>query len=296
LFNYSDNNFEQKTPMKLAREQIQPDTNSSFHILLTPHLNDTFFWHYHPEYEIVYIEGANGTRHVGDHISRYEGSDLVFIGPNIPHLNFDYGVRTDYRKVVVQLNESILSNQFWQAPEFSQIARLFEQARGGLSFYGQTKQTVGEQLHQLADLPAFERILALLRIFQTLAQSQEYSSLEGKPVSSAYNLKEEQRLKRTYLFIEENYGRKIDIDEVAALANLTKAAFCRYFKRMTGLTFTQFVNQYRVNQAQNLLLAGSNVTEACFASGFEGLSYFNKIFWRVTGENPLGFRKKHGRV
>jgi len=282
--------------MKLAREQIQPDTNSSFHILLTPHLNDTFFWHYHPEYEIVYIEGANGTRHVGDHISRYEGSDLVFIGPNIPHLNFDYGVRTDYRKVVVQLNESILSNQFWQAPEFSQIARLFEQARGGLSFYGQTKQTVGEQLHQLADLPAFERILALLRIFQTLAQSQEYSSLEGKPVSSAYNLKEEQRLKRTYLFIEENYGRKIDIDEVAALANLTKAAFCRYFKRMTGLTFTQFVNQYRVNQAQNLLLAGSNVTEACFASGFEGLSYFNKIFWRVTGENPLGFRKKHGRV
>jgi hypothetical protein len=51
--------------MKLAREQIHPDSDSSFHILLTPHLNDTFFWHYHPEYELVYIEGASGTRHVG---------------------------------------------------------------------------------------------------------------------------------------------------------------------------------------------------------------------------------------
>lgn len=279
--------------MKVAREQIRPDHDSSFHILLTPHLNDTFFWHYHPEYEIVYIEGANGTRHVGDHISRYEGSDLVFIGPNIPHLNFDYGVRTDYRKVVVQLNESFLGPQFWEAPEFQAIAQLFEQARAGLSFYGQTKQIVGEQLQRLADLPAFERMLTLLRIFQTLAQSPECISLDGKPVNSAYNLKEEQRLKRTYLFVEENYTRKIDISEVAALTNLTQAAFCRYFKRMTGLTFTQFLNQYRVNQAQNLLLAGHNVTEACFASGFEGLSYFNRIFKRVAGENPLAFKKKY---
>ncbi len=280
--------------MKVAREQIQPDSDSSFHILLTPHLNDTFFWHYHPEYEIVYIEGASGTRHVGDHISRYEGSDLVFIGPNIPHLNFDYGVRTDYRKVVVQLNESFLGTGFWQAPEFGAITRLFERARAGLSFHGQTKQQVGEQLQQLAELPAFERIMALLQIFQHLAHSTECQSLDGKPVSSAYNLKEEQRLKRVYLFVEEQYARRIDINEVASLSNLTPAAFCRYFKRMTGLTFTQFLNQYRINQAQNLLLAGRNVTEACFASGFEGLSYFNKIFRRVVGENPLAFKKRFG--
>lgn len=280
--------------MKLAREQIRPDSDSSFHILLTPHLNDTFFWHYHPEYEIVFIEGASGTRHVGDHISRYEDSDLVFIGPNIPHLNFDYGVRTEYQKVVVQLEESFLGSGFWQAPEFALIAQLFTEARAGISFYGETKQRVGEQLHQLAALPAFERMMALLSILQTLAQSSERQLLGGKPVSSAYNLKEEARLKRTYRFIEENYTRRIEIDEVADLANLTRAAFCRYFKRMTGLTFTQFLNQYRVNQAQNLLLAGHNVTEACFATGFEGLSYFNRIFRRVTGENPLAFKKKYG--
>ncbi|HEY0109960.1 MAG TPA: AraC family transcriptional regulator, partial [Fibrella sp.] len=144
--------------MKIAFEEIRPDADSSFHMLLTPHLNDVFFWHYHPEYEIVYIEGASGTRHVGEHISRYEGSDLVFIGPNIPHLNFDYGVKTEYRKVVVQLNESFLGEGFWKAPEFADITSLFERARAGLSFSGETKLAVGTKLTRLASLPPFQRM------------------------------------------------------------------------------------------------------------------------------------------
>lgn len=279
--------------MKVALEQISPDVNSSFHLLLTPHLSDVFLWHYHPEYEIVYIEGANGTRHVGDHISRYEGSDLVFIGPNIPHLNFDYGVKTDHQKVVVQLKENFLGDAFWQAPEFAAVAQLFERARSGISFYGQTKKAVGERLCQLAHLHPFERLMALLDIFQQLATSQEYTPLQGEAAASVYNVKEQQRLKRVNQFIGEQYGRKIEISEVAALTSLTEAAFCRYFKRMTRLTFTQFLNQYRVNQAQKLLLLDNTVTEACFACGFESLSYFNKIFRRVTGENPLAFKQRH---
>lgn len=279
--------------MKLAFEQIRPDADSSFHIIETPHLTDVFLWHYHPEYEIVYIDGASGTRHVGDHISRYEGSDLVFIGPNIPHLNFDYGVRTDHREVVVQLGETFLANRLAQAPEFAQIARLFERARTGLSFHGDTKRRVGERLTALPGLPPFERLLALLTIFQDLATSPDSTPLHGKPVSHAYNLGEQQRLQRTYRYVDEHYARRIDIAEIADVASLTPAAFCRYFKRMTRLTFTQFLNQYRIHQAQNRLLTGATVTEAAETTGFESLSYFNKQFRRVTGENPLQFKKRH---
>lgn len=279
--------------MKLAFEQIAPDADSSFHILLTPHLENVFLWHYHPEYEIVYIDGASGTRHVGEHISRYEGSDLVFIGPNIPHLNFDYGVRTDYRKVVVQLGEQFLGERFGDAPEFAAIGQLFERARTGLSFYGDTKREVGDRLTTLPTLPPFERMLALLTIFQRLATSDEVTPLHGKPVTNAYNLKEQQRLRRVYQYVDDHYNHKIDIDEVADAVSLTTAAFCRYFKRMTHLTFTQFLNQYRVNQARTLLLQDQTVSETAFACGFESLSYFNKVFRRVTGENPLQFKKRH---
>ena len=279
--------------MKLSFERISPDADSSFHILLTPHLENVFLWHYHPEYEIVYITGTSGTRHVGDHISRYEGSDLVFIGPNIPHLNFDYGVKTDYRKVVVQISEGFLGEHFWKVPEFAAITRLFAQARTGISFQGATKQDVGQRLETLPTLPPFERMMALLGIFQRLATSDDVTLLHGKPVSTGYNLNEQQRLRRVYQFVDEHYPRKIDLAEVSDVVSLTTAAFCRYFKRMTHLTFTQFLNQYRVNQARTLLLLDQTVTETADACGFESLSYFNKVFRRITGENPLQFKKRH---
>lgn len=61
---------------------------------------------------------------------------------------------------------------------------------------------------------------------------------------------------------------------------------------MTRTTFTEFVNQHRIREAKRLLLAGQSVTEACFASGFESLSYFNRIFRKLTGQNPMAFRKQ----
>ncbi len=281
--------------MKSKLERITPDERSSFRLLITPRLSDVFMWHYHPEYELVYIDGASGTRHVGEHISRYEDSDLVFIGPNIPHLNFDYGVRTEYRKVVVQLDRDFLGEQVWRAPELSAVSALFARAQSGLSFHGPTKVAVGETLLRLASLAPLDRLLLLISIFQRLAESSDVTPLHTTPVSGSYDLDAQQRLKRITHFVAEHYTRHIELHEVAELVHFTEAAFCRYFKRMTQLTFTQFVNRYRVQEAQRLLLTDNNVTDSAMACGFESLSYFNRVFRSVTGENPLAFRKRHAR-
>src|SRR6185312_508458 len=98
---YFGEKFANKEQMKAQREAISTDENSSFRILLTPNLNELFYWHFHPEFEIVYVEADHGFRHIGDHISKYRGSDLALIGPNIPHLNFDYGVKATVETVVV---------------------------------------------------------------------------------------------------------------------------------------------------------------------------------------------------
>jgi AraC-like DNA-binding protein len=279
--------------VKVKLEEIKPDVDSSFKILLTPNLNDLFYWHFHPEYEIVYAEAANGVRHVGDHISRYEGSDLVFIGPNIPHLNFDYGVKTSCEIVVVQMKEDFLGKDFFALPEINEIKNLFERARSGIAFYGETKELASKKLKRLPALLHFQQLVELLSIFQLLASSKEYTDLHGRPIANATLLKEQQRMHRIYHFIETHYQQAIDVHEVAALTHLTTAAFCRYFKKSTHLTFTDFLNQYRINQAKKLLLHDRNVTEACYGSGYENLSYFNKTFKKITGENPSQFKKKH---
>lgn len=279
--------------MKPKLESISRDIDSSFRILLTPNLNDLFYWHFHPEYEIVYVESESGFRHIGDHISKYQGSDLALIGPNLPHLNFDYGVKETVDTVVVQMTENFLGQDFFSLPEIAGIGRLFERAKSGLAFYGETKRQAGEKLKQLAFLPHFEQLITLLQVFNVLANSNEVEPLKARPVANASIMKEQRRLQQVYHFIEANYQNEIDINRVARLCHLTTAAFCRYFKKSTHYTFTEFLNRFRINQSKRLLLQDKNVTETCYESGFANLSYFNKTFKKITGENPSAFRKKY---
>ncbi|PWK28651.1 AraC-like DNA-binding protein [Arcicella aurantiaca] len=277
--------------MKIVLEEFTIDSESSFRIF-EPRLSQVFYWHFHPEFELVYIEGTDGTRHVGEHISRFEQSDLVFIGSNIPHLNFDYMVKTDYKKVVLQVRQDFLKEAFANTPELSGIFRLFQLSQHGIAFGSEIKQFIGEKLKNVGQKSNFEQFLEILNIFQHLANTQDYELLHEKPVENQYNKKDQERIKRLYQFIDEHYQRKIDLQEVAELSNLSEAAFCRYFKKMTKLTFVEFLNHYRVNQAKNLLLLDKNITETCFDCGFESISYFNRTFKKLTGENPLGFKKR----
>jgi AraC-like DNA-binding protein len=287
------NNIAKQVQMKAKLESITTDIDSSFRILLTPNLNEIFYWHFHPEYEIVYVETESGYRHIGDHISTYEGSDIALIGPNIPHLNFDYGVKATVDTVVIQMKENFLGQVFFSLPEITAIKILFEKAKSGVAFYGETKKLAGEKLKQLTALPHFEQLITLLQVFHLLATSNEIEMLNTRPIASASVLKEQQRLQKVYHFIEANYQNEIDVNAVAKLCNLTIAAFCRYFKKSTHYTFTDFLNQFRVNQSKKILMQGKNVTEACYESGFANISYFNKTFKKITGVNPSAFKKKH---
>lgn len=279
--------------MKTLFEEFVPDAGSSFRVMGESRLSDVFFWHFHPEYELVYIEAPHGPRHVGDHVARYEGSELVLIGSNIPHLNFDYGIKTSYEQMVLHIRADFLGDALATTPELAGIHALFERSAYGITFGEQSKRRVGERLKKLSRLAGFDLFQEVLAVLRILAETDEYTLLHESPARHPYNSKERERLKKLYRFIDENYQRKVGVEEAAALSHLTKAAFCRYFKKMTRLTFTEFLNRYRVNQAQRLLLLDKNVTEVCFECGFESLSYFNRTFKKVTGENPLGFRKRY---
>jgi AraC-like DNA-binding protein len=277
---------------KLQLEEVKPDSGSSFKIL-NPHLSNTFLWHLHPEYEIVYVEAISGPRHVGDHFSKYEESDLVFIGPNIPHLNFDYGVHTNCEQIVIQMKENFLGEHFFNTPEILSIKELFKKASYGLSFNNEIKFKVATELKKLQSLNRFDQLVSLLQILQILATTNEVFFLNSKPAANKAFEKHQQRMSFIYKYVEDNYNLKIDINHLAQKVNLTTAAFCRYFKKQTKLTFTDFLNQYRINEAKNLLLQDKNITEACYATGFEQLSYFNKIFKKLVGQNPSSFKKEN---
>jgi AraC-like DNA-binding protein len=278
--------------MKLNLEQIHPDNDSSFRFLLTPKLNEVFYWHFHPEIELVYVEADKGIRHIGEHISTYEGCDLALIGSYIPHLNFDYGVKATVETVVIQFPETYFESGLIRIPELKKVVELMERAKTGLAFTGETKRIAGVRLKKLQTLDRFHQFMELMSIFQFLAESNEYVDLDVRPISSQTILQQQERMHRIHQFVETNFQKPIDTQQIADEVNLTLPAFCRYMKKTTKLTYTDFVNQYRIQYAKKLLIQDKNVTETCFESGFESLSYFNRIFKKWTGETPSGFRKQ----
>jgi len=278
--------------IRVRKENVEPNPNSSFRLLVTPHLEEVFLWHYHPEYELVYIEGTDGNRHIGDHLERYEGSDLAFIRPNVPHLNFDYGADRRHTKIVVQLREDFLGPDFLNKPELRSIQQLFNQPEGACYFTGAIKKEVGERLKKLPESGHFEQLILLLEIFQTLSATTEKVSVAAKPIERLQDFRDQQRIKKVQQFVAEHFTEPIDMQQIITLTGLSNAAFCRYFKKSTGQTFTEYLTEYRIGQSRKMLLTNSTVTDACFASGFENLSYFNRTFKRLTGENPLAFKKR----
>jgi AraC-like DNA-binding protein len=270
-------------------EQIPRIEGSSFRILENPKLHDFYYWHFHPEVELVYIEGVNGQRYIGSHSSNYQDGDLALIGSYIPHLNFDYGVKGDYYKMVLQMDSSFLKPHGAALPELKGIRKLLLDSNHGIVFSREVKETVGEMMKKLSSYSGVGLLQFVIGILDVLSQDQDYKLLHPLPYQNAFYEKQQDKFRKVIKFVEDNYARKIKISEMAKISNYSEAAFCRYFKKMTRLNFTAFLNNYRIDMAKRLLREGANVTETAFSVGFDSVSYFNKTFKKSTGINPSKF-------
>ena len=276
--------------MKVEYEKISPDTGSSFRLIHWKSENDRYFWHYHPEYEIVFVRKGSGKLHIGEHLKIYEEGELVFIGPDLPHTGFGYGVIGEHEEIVVQLRKDFLGEEFMQKPELLHIRELFERAKQGLSFQGKARKIVSSKLQKMLSLSHFERLVELLNILHTLATTTEFSVLNTADKRFDFSHKDENRINRVYEYVEQNYQKSIDIQAVADLANLTVPSFCRYFKKITHITYTDFVNEYRINQACRLLFENKPIADICFEVGFNNISHFNKTFKQLKGVSPREYK------
>lgn len=276
--------------MKVEYEKISPDTGSSFRLIHWKSENDRYFWHYHPEYEIVFVRKGSGKLHIGEHLKNYEEGELVFIGPDLPHTGFGYGVIGEHEEIVVQLRKDFLGEEFMQKPELQHIRKLFERAKQGLSFQGKPRKIVAAKLQKMLTFSHFERLVELLNIFDILATTTEFSVLNAADKRFDFNHKDEDRINKVYEYVEQNYQKNIDIRAVADLANLTIPSFCRYFKKISHTTYTDFVNEYRINQACRLLFENKPIADICFEVGFNNISHFNKTFKQLKGVSPREYK------
>ncbi len=286
--------------MKKAKlEKIQPAFGSSFNLRAFDRDDfcNTPFWHFHPEYEIVYISNGKGKRHIGDHISYYENGDLIFLGPDLPHFGFTERIMEEHLEIVLQMKEDFMGPEFLTKPELHLIAQLFNRAHHGISFHGKTKEAAGAILSDMLKLQGFPRFLRLMELLYLLATTDEYKLLNANNFTFEVNSQDFPRIQAIYNYVENNFKEHISLDQMAKLVSMTPPAFSRYFKKLTGKTFVQFVNEYRIAYAcKQLGEEDLPISEISFESGFNNISHFNKQFKLITGETPRTYRKNLKKV
>lgn len=277
-------------------EKVEPTFGNSFTYKLfsdsSPNLKP--FWHYHPEMELVYIENGSGKRHIGNHLSYYNDGDLVLIGPNLPHVGFVDRLTGDASEVVVQFKMDFLGSEFFNSVEMRDIQGLLQRARSGISFYGRTKDEVGILLNDFNWVQIkFDQLMQLLRILQNLALSNEYELLNANDgVSIVMNPQDNDRMDLIYDYIRGHFEEKIYLEEIAETVAMSVPSFSRYFKKMAGKTFSEFLMQFRIVHASKLLAEDQlSIAEICFSSGFNNFSHFTKSFKRITGKSPSEYKK-----
>jgi AraC-like DNA-binding protein len=262
-----------------------------------PYINNR--WHYHQEVELIYFKKGNGTQFIGDNIQRFQSGDVVLLGANLPHYwRFDdiyfedkAGVNADVS--VIHFCEDFWGDAFLKLPENVVIRTILEKAKRGIQITGDDKEQLGTLVENIVQTEGPKKIMLLMEALMEIGNSKQTRVVSSIGSRSDFAQAENDRINAIYDYSIANFKRKIQMEEMAAVANISPNSFCRYFKSRTRKTYSQFINEIRIGHACKLLMENKiNVKQICYESGFHNFASFHKYFKSITGKSPLTYQKE----
>ncbi|NRF41163.1 AraC family transcriptional regulator [Pedobacter foliorum] len=257
--------------------------------------------HLHPEYQLFLVLKGWGTRFIGDNIKPFNPGDLVFTGPNLPHLwrndPADIKKLSKTLGIVIYFPQNFLGDIINTKEELENIRLLFENAGRGLEIHGKTNKVVSKMMQELLHAKGATRIIILLQILNTLAESTECHPITHVNYIPINNRTESDRMNKIYHYIMKNFKHKISLEVIADLINMTPTSFSRYFKSRVNKSFSDFLKELRIDYARKLLNENKiSINSVSYDAGYTTLSNFNKQFKEVTGKTPLQYRNEYLKI
>jgi AraC-like DNA-binding protein len=285
-----------KPPLKKSLES--PHQSYIVRALKEPYFDPN--WHFHPHYQLFTVIEGTGTRFIGDDIRHFEAGDTVFLGPNLPHLwrsdrpYFERNSTLQTQGIVVYFTEVFLGKDFFEKTEMYALKQLLINSERGLDIQNGLKEILVEDLKELNNLSGFDGVLKLLSMLQKLAQTNDHQFITSLNYENNHKISETERMRLVHEYVMKHYKEKISLSEVAALANMAEAAFCRYFKSRTNKTFSDFVSEIRIGHACKLLMNNKiSIAQVCYESGYNTVSNFNSQFKTLKGQSPKQYQKMY---
>ena len=281
--------------MKLLVEKLPLTEDSSFVARVHRTPNFEVPWHQHIELELILFTEGAGLSFVGNYVGEFEVGDIFFLGSNLPH-TFQKSGDLITSAVVVHFKEDFWGQDFLKMKECKNIHSLFNKAFQGLKITGKTKDLLNPLIQSLAAEKGLSKLITLLECLNHLAETEEYTTLSTQD-KKQLNTKNKERIDRIFQYTMDNFKDPITLNNIAEVANMSIPAFCNYFKKSTKKNYIEFLNEVRIGYACNLIIENqTNITEACYQSGFNTIANFNRQFLKIKGMTPSSFKKHLQKV
>lgn len=253
-------------------------------------------WHFHDEYELHLISEGHGHAFVGDYIGRFAPNYLALVGPRLPHNWVSRGlvegeVVANCHQVIQFLDASLMKGMK-AFPELLEVSTLLDRARYGIEFFG-ISDSVRESFYHIRDTKGLTRFSRFIDLLRQLVRCDDFRLLSSLPMQCNETDHSISRINKVLNYISNNYVYEVSLDNAAELAGMVSGSFSRYFRRVTGNSFTEFVTRLRIAKACELLAKSDELVGGiCYRVGFNNVANFNRRFLEAKGMTPTEYRRQ----
>lgn len=249
--------------------------------------------HRHEAWELYYVVHGCGNRMAGDTLQSFAAGDVALIPPSMFH-RWEYAADsadTDgcIRYLMVAFSHSLVERCMEVFPELrNRLAGILFPA-DALKFGPESSRIIRKILSEMNGMDELGRLSTMFRLLPIIFTSSDHT-FAGKSVRTERDVR---RMQQISAYVMAHYVHTISLDDIAAEVGMNRSAFCSYFKRCKGMTFSQFVTRYRLNTACGLLKhSQKQVSEICYMVGFNDLPHFVRVFTSCMGISPSRYRKR----
>ncbi len=260
------------------------------HVLLKP--CEQIDLHQWDSWEMSYIISGEGHRILGDTKEPFSEGEVVLVVPEMPHQWIFTPNKTDpdgnIENITISFPTNLLRRLSYIMHEFSQIAEWYEQLNTSIKFKRSECEKIAFVLRRMEHESAVERITSLLQLLISIQRNRNFT------VAGRFEMPNstEDKIKKIKIWISCNYNHDFSIDLLANYIGMNRSSLCTMFKRHTGKTIIEYLQNHRIEIAKYLLTSTSeSVSSCCYSCGFNDVPHFNRTFKQMVGMSPSEYRQ-----
>lgn len=246
-------------------------------------------------WELSLIVSGFGIVTAAERTLAFSSGDVVLVAPHVPcRWNFSpvtySGDDSCAERLCLNVNDAFLRNLYGCNPYLPNVCTACDNPVPLVKFDAPLSQRLAQVL---LSMEAESRAMQAADVLRLVTIGAESSEARKTPPADAAAADDATAIGKACKFIKMNAWRGITLDEVSRHMSMSKSAFCAFFRKGTGSSFVSYLDSYRIDTACVMLMRDPtrSVSDICFETGFNSVSYFNRVFKKYKGISPSAYRR-----